>query len=248
MLSVENERAPSLDLTLDCLLLDIDGTVLDIAPTPEAVIVPPPVVESIGRLSAMTSGAVAFVSGRTVETIDALFKPLKLPAVGCHGAEWRLSPFGEMQRVAMLDETVKKCVSDIVCIAPGVRIEDKGYTIAVHYRLAPEAGPAVLRALMERHQWFASRELMIMKGREAFEIKPRWFNKGTGMRHLMQAAPFTGRRPVFLGDDTTDEDVFRALPDFEGIGYSVGRRIDGADYTFTSPGDVRAWLSTLAED
>lgn len=247
MLSVKNnDHRPSLDFNSNCLLLDVDGTLLDIAPMPDAVVVPPHLVESIAVLSERFGGAVAFLSGRTVETLDRLFAPLRLSTIGCHGAEWRHAAEREVHCAPVLSDAVKNRVREIALIAPGVGMEDKGYTIAVHYRQAPEAGSAILRALMEQRAYFISQDLMLLRGRAAVEIKPRWFNKGTGLKHLMRYAPFLGRTPVFLGDDATDEDVFHVLPDFEGIGFSVGRAIPGADHVFPSPSVVREWLAQLA--
>jgi len=248
LLTIENDGyAPSLDLERSSLLLDIDGTVLDIAPTPEAVHVPAHLVLALETLSNKLDGAVAFISGRAVSTIDALFAPVTLAAVGCHGAEIRVAPGAELLTVPPLPENVRLAVAEIVAAAPGVLFEDKGSTFAIHFRAVPEAGGAVLRALLERRAVLLAQDLAILRGRDVIEIKPRWFNKGTGLAHLMQHAPFAGRTPVFLGDDTTDEDVFRVLPDFDGIGFSVGRRIDGASHMFKSPRAVRDWLGRQAE-
>ena len=247
-MSNSSKIAPSLDLRLVSLLLDVDGTLLDIAPTPESVTVPASLVDTIAKLSRLASGAVAFISGRQLAMIDSLFTPLRLPTVGCHGAEIRLSADGGVQNGPELPDSVKLCVREIASIAPGVILEDKGHTLAVHYRSTPDAGGAVLRALLEQRAVFAAHDIQILRGKAVIEVKPRWFSKGTGLRHLMQHAPFAGRTPVFLGDDTTDEDVFRVLPDYEGIGFSVGRKIDGASHVFASPRDVRLWLTQLADE
>ncbi len=244
---LENDNiAPTLNLRLVSLFLDVDGTLLDIAPTPEGVRVPASLVDTIAELDRRTSGAVAFISGRQLATIDSLFAPLKLPSIGCHGAEIRLSGEGEVQNGPELPDTVRHCVRDIASIAPGVLVEDKSHTLAIHFRAAPAAGAAVLRALLEQRAFFATQDIQILRGKAVIEVKPRWFSKGTGLRHLMQHAPFAERRPVFLGDDTTDEDVFRVLPDYDGYGFSVGRKIDGAAHVFESPGEVRRWLTELA--
>jgi trehalose 6-phosphate phosphatase len=92
----------------------------------------------------------------------------------------------------------------------------------------------------------AAADLQLLNGKEVFEIKPRWFNKGTGVTRLMRHSPFSQRTPVFLGDDATDEDVMRVLPEFDGVGYGVGRDMPGATYRFESPGQVRSWLEALA--
>jgi len=238
--------APEFDLRRSSLLLDIDGTILDIAPTPESVRVPPGLIDSIRALGALTQGAVAFVSGRRIAAIDKLFAPLKLPAVGCHGAEFRARADGEIDEAASLPDTLKRHLEEVAGIAPGLRFEDKQHTFAIHFRAAPDAGPAVLRALMEQRPVLAAAGLQILSGKAVIEIKPRWFNKGTGVSRLMRQAPFSKRIPVFLGDDTTDEDVFRVLPEYDGIGYAVGREMEGAACLFPSPRDVREWLARLS--
>ena len=241
-----NETAPSLDLDRVSILMDVDGTLLDIAPTPESVSVPRALVDAIAKLERLTSGAVGFISGRQLGTIDALFAPLRLPAVGCHGAEIRTSSDAEVQNGPDMPDSVRRTVQEMASVGPGVFVEDKGHTLAIHFRSAPDAGAAILRALMEQRAFFAAQDMQILRGKAVIEVKPRWFSKGTGLKHLMQHSPFAERTPVFLGDDTTDEDVFRVLPDFEGYGFSVGRKIDGAAHVFASPRDVRRWLTELA--
>jgi trehalose 6-phosphate phosphatase len=240
------DLVPPFDIRRDALLLDIDGTLLDIAPTPEAVIVPRRLTENIECLVKATSGAVAFVSGRTLEVIDRLFVPLRLPAIGCHGAEFRVRADGSVEQAAVLSETLKRRIVEIANIAPGIVFEDKAYTFAVHFRQAPDAGSQVLRALLEQRSALLGSDLQILAGKSVIEIKPRWFSKGTGISRLMRHPPFSDRVPVFLGDDTTDEDVFRVLPEFGGVGYAVGREIAGACCAFESPSDVRDWLAALA--
>jgi trehalose 6-phosphate phosphatase len=241
-----DDPIPQFDLRRATLLLDIDGTLLDIAPTPESVTVPRQLTETIETLFERTSGAIAFVSGRRIDAIDRLFAPLKLPSVGCHGAEFRADAGGEVDGAACLSESIKQRIVEIAGIAPGICVEDKVHTLALHFRRAPEAGSAVLRALLEQRSALIAADLQLLSGKAVIEIKPRWFNKGTGVSRLMRHPPFAGRIPVFLGDDTTDLDVFRVLPEYDGLGYAVGRNLQGAVYTFKSPRDVRDWLAKLA--
>jgi trehalose 6-phosphate phosphatase len=247
VVSVEqDDLTPQFDFRRAALLLDIDGTLLDIAPTPESVTVPRRLKPTIETLFQRTSGALAFISGRRIETIDRLFAPLKLPSVGCHGAEFRAGGGDDIDEGACLPEQLKRRIVEIAGIAPGICIEDKVHTIAIHFRRAPGAGPAVLRALAEQRSALMAADLQLLNGKSVIEIKPRWFNKGTGVARLMQHPPFRGRTPVFLGDDTTDQDVFKMLPLYDGLGYAVGRNLQGAAYTFESPRDVRDWLDKLA--
>ncbi len=249
LVSVEENPPPAaIDLPRSALFLDIDGTLLDIAARPDAVRVPGGLAATIARLAAGTAGAVAFVTGRTIADVDRLFRPLRLACVGCHGAEFRGSPAGDIEIAASLPDAVRNTAMEIAQVAPGVVIEDKGTAVALHYRLAPEQGPFVLRALIERQADFAAAGLQLMRGKCLVEIKPRGFNKGTGLDRLMRLSPFAGRMPVFFGDDTTDEDVFRILPEFGGRGFAVGRAIAGAEHVFETPGALRRFLAQLTAD
>lgn len=243
-----DENVPQFDCLRAALLLDIDGTLLDIAPTPDSVMVSRELVDAIQTLFERTSGAVAFVSGRRIAAIDHLFAPLSLPAVGCHGGEFRARPNAEIFQEVLIPESIKERIAEIAGIAPGVQLEDKAHTLAIHFRAAPEAGPLMLRALLEQRSALAAADLQLLNGKAVIEIKPRWFNKGTGVTRLMRHPPFSQRMPVFLGDDATDEDVLRVLPEYDGVGYGVGRDMSGAAYTFESPQHVRSWLVGLARD
>lgn len=233
-------------LNNDALLLDIDGTLLDIAPTPEQVVVPQDLHATLVRLGERNA-ALAVVSGRTVESVDRTFAPLRLPAIGCHGAQFRLEP--EKPAVAMapvLPESIRRLFKDLPALEPGADMEDKGFTIVFHYRAIPERGLSLLHLVRERMRG-APPEFEIMRGKATVEIKSRAFTKGKAVAKLMAQAPFLGRRPVYLGDDTTDEDVFAILPQLGGIGISVGRQLKGADGVMTSPQSVRNWLAELAQ-
>lgn len=243
--SEESPRLPDVDLARSALFLDIDGTVLDIAASPEAVVVPPELVAAIKGLSARTEGAVAFVSGRTLADIDRLFSPLKLPAIGCHGAQFRPDPHGPIENAPPISEEIRNWAKAIGQDLPGIRVEDKQIALSIHYRLAPEAAPAVVEAVASRQADLEAAGLQVLHGKAVIDIKPRSVSKGTEFARMMGFAPFRGRTPVFCGDDTTDEDVFRILPSFGGRGFSVGRKIVGTSFTFDSPRAVRCWLGAL---
>jgi trehalose 6-phosphate phosphatase len=136
----------------------------------------------------------------------------------------------------------------LVCIAaetPGVIAEDKGYSLAVHYRLAPEYERRVHEAILDICGRHPEAQLEILPGKSMFEVKPKGFSKGTAVREMMQLEPFRGRRPVFIGDDVTDESVFRVMPEFDGLAFSVGRRLPGTHGDFATPREVRHWLYSL---
>jgi trehalose 6-phosphate phosphatase len=233
------------DLHSIALLLDIDGTIIDLASAPALVVVPPSLRETLAALHAGTGGALALVSGRSISDIDRLFAPLQLPAIGGHGAEMRLAGARAVPRPADLDLGLRRAVAGLTKDDPRIIVEDKGYSLAVHYRLAPDRERAVkttVAALLAT----SPRDLEMLEGKAVVEIKAPTFTKGLAVCELMKHPPFGQRRPFFVGDDHTDETVFAILPAIGGCGYSVERPISGASGTFDSPGDVRRWLAALA--
>jgi trehalose 6-phosphate phosphatase len=235
-----------IDVESSALLLDIDGTLLDIAPTPLEVRVPPMLRTALDSLRQSTRGAVAFVSGRPVSEIDLLFAPLKLPAVGGHGAEVRTaSDEVPAQFVAPLDSALR---SQLAAFSKslGILFEDKGYSFAIHYRIAPQHAAAVREAVTTACAAYPADELDVLLGKSVIEVKSSTSDKGSGIRQLMKTKPFLGRRPIFLGDDITDEAAFAVMPAFDGLAFSVGREVEGLAGMFRNPGEVRAWLYHLA--
>jgi len=245
---IETIPLPSADLRDIAVLLDIDGTILDIAPTPGAVIVPASLRQTLTRLSRETGGALALVSGRPLGDIDHLFAPLRLPAIGGHGAEIRPSPHDgpETEHAHALDGGLRDRLAELAVGAPGVLVEDKGYSLAVHYRLAPEQEGRVKRAVAAIRADWPQEAIEVLPGKSVVEIKPARFHKGAAIRELMRHKPFAGRRPIFVGDDTTDESAFAVMPEFNGMGFSVGREVPGTAHCFAGPSDVRRWLERLS--
>jgi len=237
---------PAVDFDGDALFLDIDGTLIDIAPTPESVVVPESLKLSLTRVRNKLGGALAVISGRTLSAIDELFAPVKFAAAGAHGAEIHLRPDGEVERHApILGSAEKAALAEIVKLDPRLRLEDKVYTMAIHYRSAPELEDAVFEAV-NRDVGKLQENLRILRGKAVIEVKHHGFDKGTGLCELMKHAPFASRRPIFFGDDTTDEDAMAVVPQFGGLGISVGQRLAGADRQVSSPAEVRRWLAGLA--
>ena len=232
------------------ILLDIDGTLLDLAQTPREVWVPPGLSETLTGLLARTSGALAFVSGRSLNDIDLIFAPSQFPAVGGHGAEMRISE--ENESVAMhappMDKDLKLRLAAIAKISPGILLEDKGYSLALHYRLAPQFEQAIYAAVSAIRAELPNAPIEVLPGKSVCEIKHSGFTKATGVLELMAHAPFKGRRPIFMGDDVTDETVFAIMPDMNGLAFSVGRRAHGVAGHFDEPRDVREWLAHLLAD
>ena len=221
-----NECRPALRSPLagHALYLDIDGTMLDLAPSPEAVEVPVWMVPLLQRLSRKLDGAVAFVSGRTIAAIDPLFRPLKLPAVGVHGGEIRTAD-GEI----LVDRAADRGAAGGRAAAAarrlrrirGVQLENKRSAIALHYRSVPERGREVLK-VAELVVGGLGSQFSVLMGKCVVEIRPRHLTKGAAMRRLMERAPFRGRTPIFAGDDTTDEDAFEVVNRLGGISLRVG--------------------------
>ncbi len=245
---VPHALVPHLDET--AILLDIDGTLLDLMPTPREVWVPPGLSNTLNRLTERTSGALAMVSGRSLNDIDLIFAPDIFRAVAGHGAEMRLSVSNEADDVHAppMDKELKRRLAAIAKLSPGILLEDKGYSLALHYRLAPRAEKAIYEAISLIRADLPNASIEVLPGKFVFEIKHSGFTKATGVRELMKHETFRGRRPIFIGDDVTDESVFAIMPDMNGLAFSVGRRAIGVSGHFDAPSDVRTFLARLLDD
>lgn len=232
------------------ILLDIDGTLLELMPTPREVWVPPGLSKTLNRLMVRTNGALALVSGRSLNDIDLIFAPDQFPSVGGHGAEMRIDPdSGSVASHAPpMDKELKRRLAAIAKLSPGILLEDKGYSLALHYRLAPQAEKAIYEAVSLIRADLPNAPIEVLPGKCVCEIKHSGFTKATGVRELMTREPFKGRRPLFIGDDVTDETVFGIMPDYDGLSFSVGRRAQGVSGHFDAPSDVREFLAHLLDD
>jgi trehalose 6-phosphate phosphatase len=222
------------------LLLDLDGTLLDIAPRPDAVIVPPGLLATLGALRVRLGGALAVVSGRPVEQIDALLGDAPYAVAGEHGGAIRHAPGQETERAdvpspppAWLEEAAR-----LADAHPGVLLEHKAHGFVLHYRAVPELGSQLGEALTSLLA--GSDRFVLMPARKAWEVKPQGADKGVAVAKLMERSPFAGRRPVFIGDDVTDQD-----------GIAMAERLGGAGLlvpaTFGDAASVRGWLARAAE-
>jgi len=228
---------PDLDRK-SALFLDLDGTLLEIAATPELVVVPPALPAVLGHLHHQLEGAVAIVSGRPIGQIDRLLTPFVASAAGEHGVSIRYSD-GTLEELPVgiaVPNTWREALNGAVERWPGVRVETKPHGVAVHYRLAPERENEVwqlVRALVAPdHPWFR-----LIPAREAVEIGLRAASKGHAVERFMGHAPFHGRRPIFIGDDFTDEAGMSMARRFGGLGLRVAEVFGG------DPAQVRAWLT-----
>lgn len=229
------------------LFLDIDGTLVELAPRPELVRVPEDLPGLLAALAQDLGGALALVSGRALATIDGLI-PGGLDAAGTHGAEWRLA--GQVGRLSPPDPArLAAVLCDLRAQAgtwPGLLIEAKPGAIALHYRMIPEREPEVL-ALAGRCAHTLGRGYRLQPGKQVVELLPAAAGKGAAIRRFMAAGPYAGRIPVFAGDDLTDEDGFAVVEALGGIGIRVGSSDTPtrASRRLASPAALRARLAAF---
>jgi trehalose 6-phosphate phosphatase len=222
------------------VFLDLDGTLLDIAATPESVVVPDDLVADLSALFDALGGALAIVSGRDLTNIDRLLSPLRLPAAGAHGATMRLPDGGRDEIDMDVPGDWVEALFGLQRAHAGVMIERKAHSVVAHFRNAPHTEDLVRRTAME----LVARDpehFELLRGKMVVEILPRNVDKGHAVRRFMQFAPFRGRTPVFVGDDVTDEDGFEAAVELGGAGLHVAECFGG------QPQDVRRWLKRLAQ-
>lgn len=198
---------------------DVDGTLLGFQDDPSAVVADARLLSILDGLVQKAGGAVALVSGRAVRDLDRIMAPLVLPAAGVHGADLRYAD-GRRERVAAgaLDQ-VRDEIIRFAADHRGLGVEDKGVALAVHYRLAPQWGEALSVFLAKV---VTRKDLVIQHGKMVIEVKPAATDKGTAIDAFMRTEPFAGRRPMFIGDDLTDEHGFRIVNSLGGISIKVG--------------------------
>jgi trehalose 6-phosphate phosphatase len=229
------------------LLLDVDGTLIDIGPAPDQVHVSRALVDCLERLFELTGGALALVSGRPIADLDRLFSPLVFPAVGGHGAQMRVRGAEVVDSVKPLPQALRRQLADAAAPGSGILVEDKGYSLALHYRNAPQQEERLRAHIAAGRAAFPGEATEVLPGKAMFEVMRPGVNKGDSVRELMTHQPFAGRVPVFIGDDVTDEAVFKVLPAMGGKGFSVSRQFDGLAGIFESPEQVRRALQQLAD-
>lgn len=226
------------------LLLDFDGTLVDIAERPDAIVVPPSLIDTLQALHNMLRGAVAVISGRPIAQIDAFLAPLVLPAAGVHGTE-RRDAQGVLQTVPIhpLDE-VQRTARALAAEHPGLLVEDKRGSVALHYRGAPDLEASCVEA-MER-AIARSPGLTLLRGKMVVEAKPAGATKAHAIEAFLREPPFAGRAPLFIGDDRTDEVGFASVQRAGGLGVKVGPGPTAAWQRIESSAAVLASLSACA--
>ena len=239
---------PPLD-PLWALFLDVDGTLLEIAPRPDLVRVPEGLPSLMIRLSAQREGALALISGRPLAQLDRLFEPWQGAAAGMHGLERRradgiLDCAVDSEGAAALDRLRPKLAA-LVADGSGLILEDKGGTLAIHYRATPQREPEIRAVVEALHREMGS-VLRLITGKMVVEFQPRSVDKGRAIAAFLAEPPFCGRRPVFVGDDTTDEDGFAEIRRRGGVAIRVDP-FDGptaANYRLPTVKAVLAWLAS----
>lgn len=226
------------------LFLDVDGTLAPLAPRPEDVRLPAAVLDSLARLQPRLGGALALISGRPLAQVDALAAPLRLPAAGVHGAERRDASGCVRAYTGSPPAAALEAAREWVSQHPALWVEHKPGAFALHFRALPECGPAAARALRQALQ--ATPEWMAIDGHGVVEVKPRGIDKGRALRAFLGEAPFLQRRPVFVGDDVTDEDGFAAAQAEGGLGIKVGDGPTRALHRLPDPPAVARWLARWA--
>jgi trehalose 6-phosphate phosphatase len=228
------------------LFLDMDGVLAPMAPTPDAVVPTARRTAALKAVEARLSGRVAIVSGRTIAEIDRISDHALVSGSGVHGLERRLKD-GSIQRktadagVAEVMEAFEAFAAD----RPGVIVEDKGVSVGLHYRQAPDEARAA-QALAVQLQ--SETGLTLQPGHMVLELKTPGADKGTAVTAFMQEAPFKGALPVMLGDDLTDEYGFEAAAALGGYGVLVGpERETAARYRLDDVDAVLTWLEAVAK-
>lgn len=231
--------------------LDFDGTLVDIAPRPEAIRVSDGLCDLLSSLSAVAGGALAVITGRSLADLDRHLALPEVPAAGVHGLELRGGTRPQMSDLSARRHALAEVRAGAEQLARkhvDLRVEDKGEAIAVHYRAVPELGPEVLNALASTVAE-AGEILTLLNGKMVVEVKPTAANKGAAVEAFLSSPPFAGKRPCFIGDDVTDEDGFRVCNDRGGISIHVGPpdAATEARYRLASPAAVHAWLAQLPD-
>ncbi len=222
-------------------LLDFDGTLVDIAPTPESVVVPERLPDTLRALRTLCGDALGLVSGRPIAQIDHFLPGIPYAVAGEHGIAVRHAPDGEVERAVLpavpadwLDEAER-----MVAAHPGARVERKHTGFVLHFRAVPEAAGPLREAVDALLAADPEHRFHLQPAKMAWEIKPAGIDKESAVRLLMQRPPFAGRLPIFVGDDATDEDGIRGAVALGGVGFRIPN-------DFPDPDAFRAWLAVLA--
>ena len=239
---------PNIDWSGSALFLDVDGTVLDIRDHPDDVRADSGLVVLLQQISECLAGALALVSGRPLPELDRIFSPARFLAVGAHGAESRVHG-GVVSKngAAVMADSIEEQASQFSDAHPGLMLERKDFGIALHYRQAPEFKEDC-REFMRSVARDIGQDFRLVEGKMVLELMPHSHNMGDAIREMLTKEPFSGRQPVFAGDDVTDEDGFTQINSVSGVSIRVGQAdVTAALYVLEDVSAVRAWLEAIPE-
>lgn len=230
------------------LFLDVDGTLLEICDDPGEVRSDAGLNALLETLFNELDGALSLVSGRSIAQLDRIFAPASFPAAGSHGAEIRLRPYADVvASLAALPNAIVSTLSEFAQANDGLLLERKNGGVSLHYRKAPALEADCRRLVMELMPKIEE-EFRLIPGKMVYELAPLHHDKGIAIKTMMQRRPFSGRRPLFIGDDITDEDGFRFVNQVDGISVRVGEESGSeAVHALGTVSEVRQWLEGLAE-
>jgi len=239
-------QGPAPDLARCAFFFDLDGTLAPIAPMPDAAAVPASTIALLQRLQRATQGAVAVVSGRALDTIDRMLQPLRLPAGGLHGAQWR-APDGRLWEASVDPDESARLRGALAAIAarhPGLYLENKGLSFAIHYRQAPGLEDRVREEVRAAAEPFSLR-YALQYGKMVVEVRPRGADKARAIERFMTVDPFSRRMPIMAGDDLTDEPAFQAVNRLGGVSIKIGGGDTSALWRLADPAALALWLNGL---
>ncbi|AMP00546.1 trehalose-phosphatase [Collimonas arenae] len=226
----------------DALFLDFDGTLVDLAPQPESVVLPVGLMTILQRLQSAAGGALAIVSGRPLEQIDSFLAPMVLAAAGVHGAERRRADGSVVRQPAPDTGFLLAHLSPFVNAHPGLRLEIKRGAVALHYRHAPQLEQLCIQVMSSALMGLDG--VKLLHGKMVVEATSADVSKGDAVAAFMREPPFAGRRPVYVGDDITDESAFSWAQSATagGIGIKVGEGHSQARLRLADPDALRNML------
>jgi len=231
------------------LFLDFDGTLVDIVARPDLTRVPPQLVDTLSHIYRALEGALAVVTGRPLADLDRLLAPLTLPAAGIHGIEHR-DGTGRMESRCQttIPDSARTRIQTLAASDARLILEDKSYSLSLHYRQAPEL-ETTLRSAFDEISATLGPKFSVQSGKMVLELRPAGIDKGSAIEKFMSEAPFASRHSIFIGDDVTDEDAFAVVNRLHGYSARVGKPDpeSAAQFTLNDVDAVHAWLKPLAQ-
>lgn len=231
------------------LFLDFDGTLVEIVAHPDLTRVSPQLVDMLDRIFKRLEGALAIVTGRPLSDLDKLLAPLILPAAGIHGIEHRDGTGRvESRWQTAIPDAVRVRIKTLAASDSRLILEDKGFSLGLHYRQAPEL-ETTIRSTFANISATLGPKFSVQNGKMVLELRPVGIDKGSAIEKFMSEAPFSGRHAIFIGDDRTDEDAFAVVNRLHGTAVRVGETDpeSAAKFTLNAVEDVHAWLMPLTQ-